>query len=54
MLDFMIDFFSQYIPEDVIDELEQDELIQLFNLWKAANEEGERISMGESSASPSS
>ena len=54
MLDFMIDFFSQYVPESVIDELEQDELIQLFNLWKAANEEGERISTGESSASPSS
>lgn len=54
MLDFMIEFFEQYIPEEVVDELEQDDLVELFTLWKKANEEGERITLGESSASSSS
>lgn len=54
MLDFMIEFFEQYIPEEIVDDLEQDELVELFELWKTANEEGERITLGESSASPSS
>ena len=54
MLDYMIEFFEQYIPEDVVDELDQDDLMELFNLWKKANEEGERITLGELSASSSS
>ena len=54
MIDFMIEFFEQYIPEDVLEDLDQDELVELFTLWKKANEEGERITLGESSASSSS
>lgn len=46
--DFMLEFFGKYIPEEVIDELTQAELLQLFNLWTKANEEVENMTLGES------
>ena len=36
--EFMLDFFGQYISEEVLDEMYNDDLDELMTLWKKANE----------------
>lgn len=52
--DVMVDFFSEYLGEDVIDDMELQEIQDLYELWGKANDEVEGLSTGESSASQDS
>ena len=53
-LNFLIDFFGNYLGEEVIDELTIPDIQELFTLWGKANEEAGGPSLGESSASRNS
>lgn len=50
-LDFLVDFFGNYLGEEVIDEMTIPDVQELFTLWGKANEEAGGPSLGESSAS---
>lgn len=53
-LDFLIDFFGNYLGEGVIDEMTIPDIQELFTLWGKANEEAGGPALGESSASQDS
>ena len=53
-LDFLIDFFGNYLGEGVIDEMTLPDIQELFTLWGKANEEAGGPALGESSASQDS
>lgn len=53
-LDFMIDFFGNYLGGEVIDEMTIPDVQELFTLWGKANEEAGGPALGESSASQDS
>lgn len=53
-LDFLIEFFGEYLGEEVIDEMTIPEIQDLFTLWGKANEEAGGPTLGESSASQDS
>ena len=53
-LNFLIDFFGNYLGEDVIDEMTIPDVQELFTLWGKANEEAGAPSLGESLASQGS
>lgn len=53
-LDFLIDFFGNYLGEDVIDEMTIPDIQELFAIWGKANEEAGGPSLGESVASQGS
>jgi len=44
----VIEFFKEYIPEDVVDGLLTDEIMQLVKAWKNATQEATGASVGES------
>lgn len=46
--DFMIDFFSKYLGEELVDELTSEDLTELFTLWNKANEQTGGMTTGES------
>lgn len=46
--DFMIDFFSKYLGEELVDELTSEDLTELFTLWNKANEQAGGMTTGES------
>lgn len=45
--DKIIQFFKEYIPEDVFNELLTDELMQLVKAWNDATQEATGASVGE-------
>lgn len=47
-LDAFIDFFKEYIPEEVIDELSITDLSLLAKSWSGASEKASGLSVGES------
>lgn len=47
-LDLMAEFFANYIGADVVDELVSEELVELVDLWKKANDEIGEADLGES------
>ena len=53
-LDFLIEFFGNYMGEEVIDEMTIPDIKELFTLWGKANEEAGGPALGESSASQDS
>ena len=46
--DKVIEFFKEYIPEEVFNDLLTDELMQLVKAWKDATLEAAGVSVGES------
>lgn len=46
--DLMYDFMSSYVGSEVIDEMTEGDLEQLFTLWTKANSEVGEVSLGES------
>jgi len=44
----VIEFFKEYIPEDVFNGLLTDEIVQLVKAWKDATQEAAGASVGES------
>lgn len=46
--DAMITFFEQYIPEEVVEDLYEAQVEDLFNMWTKANEEVGGLKTGES------
>lgn len=50
----VIQFFKEYIPDEVFDELLTDELVQIVKAWRDATVESQGASAGESSASEDS
>jgi len=44
----VIEFFKEYIPEDVFNGLLTDEIVQLVKVWKDATQEAAGASVGES------
>ena len=46
-LDTFIDFFKEYIPEEVIDELPMSALTELAKAWSGASEKESGQSLGE-------
>ena len=46
--DFMIDFFSKYLGEELVDEFTSEDLTELFTLWNKANEQAGGMTTGES------
>lgn len=46
--DKVIEFFKEYIPDDIFDELTTDELMQLVKAWNDATVEAQGLSVGES------
>lgn len=46
--DKVIEFFKEYIPDKVFDELTTDELMQLVKAWNDATVEAQGLSVGES------
>ena len=53
-LDFLIEFFGNYLGEGVIDEMTIPDIQELFTLWGKASEEAGGPALGESSASQDS
>lgn len=51
LYDFMCDMFEKYIPASVMDNLEEGEIDNLFELWQNGVEQVEGVPMGESSPS---
>ena len=51
MLDVFFDFFKEYIPEEVLEELSMDEINALATAWGGTSEEDSDKPLGESSAS---
>lgn len=51
LYNYMCDLFERYIPKSILDELTEGEITDLFELWKKATEEVERMTLGESSPS---
>lgn len=47
-LDAFVDFFKEYIPEEVIDELSISDLSLLAKSWSGASEKASGLSVGES------
>lgn len=47
----IIEFFSDYIGEDILDEMEFETLSDIYELWLQANNEADGLTMGESSPS---
>lgn len=54
MVDELTEFLGKYMGEEIVEEMTFVDMIEVFNLWKSANEQVEGLSMGESSASSSS
>lgn len=52
--DFLIDFFTAYLGEEVVEEMTLSDINELFSLWTKANEEAGGPALGESSASQAS
>ena len=48
---FLCDLFERFIPKEILGELTEGEIDDLFELWKRANEEVQNMTLGESSAS---
>ena len=48
---FMCDLFERFVPKEILGELTEGEMDDLFDLWKQANEEVQNMKLGESSAS---
>lgn len=46
-LDFLIDFFGNYLGQEIIDEMTIPDIQELFTLWGQANEEAGGPSLGE-------
>lgn len=46
--DLMYDFMASYVGSEVIDEMTEGDLEQLFTLWTKANSEVGEVSLGES------
>ena len=46
--ELMCEIFGQYIGNEIIDEMTESDLEQLFTLWTKANKEVGELSMGES------
>lgn len=46
-LDFYYKFLAHYMGAELVDELEFVEIIDIFNLWKKANEEAGGLELGE-------
>lgn len=52
--DFLIDFFSEYLGEELVEEMTISDINELFTLWTKANEAAGGPDMGKSSASQDS
>ncbi len=52
--DFLIDFFSEYLGADLVEEMTISDINELFSLWTKANETAGGPQLGESSASQDS
>lgn len=52
-LEAMFDFFGAYMGEDILDEMTTADVMEIFDLWKKANDTQGGPSLGESSASHS-
>lgn len=52
--DFMCEFLSRYLGEELVDEMTTGDISEVFDFWKKANDEVEGVTLGESSASPDS
>lgn len=52
--DFLIDFFSEYIGAEVVEDMTISDINELFTLWTKANDAAGGPSLGESSASQNS
>lgn len=52
--EFMCEFLSRYMGEDLVDNMTTGDITEVFDLWKKANDEVEGVTLGESSASPDS
>ena len=53
-MDVIIDFFSDYIGEELLDDMEYETLSDIYELWLNANSRAEGLTMGESSPSAGS
>lgn len=53
-MEVIIDFFSDYIGEEIIDEMEYETLSDIYQLWLQANGVADGLTMGESSPSAGS
>ena len=53
-MDVIIDFFSDYIGEELLDDMEYETLSDIYELWLSANSKAEGLTMGESSPSAGS
>ena len=53
-LDFYHNFLAKYMGEEFVDELEFVEIMDIFNLWKKANDEAGGLDLGEYLASQGS
>lgn len=51
LYDYMCDLFEQHIPKSVLDELDEGEIDNLFELWEKATEQYAGMKLGESSPS---
>ena len=47
-IEVIIDFFGDYIGQEVIDDMTVDDLMELFTLWNRANTEADGMKLGES------
>lgn len=47
-------FLSAYMSEELVEDLNMADILEIFELWIAANKAADGISLGESSASPNS
>lgn len=47
-MEVIIDFFSDYIGEEIIDEMEYETLSDVYQLWLQANGAADGLTMGES------
>lgn len=53
-IDYIIDFFSKYLGDEVVEELDLGDLYEIFNIWGKANAQAGGLALGESSASEGS
>lgn len=52
--DAMCDFLGKHMGDEMVDEMIAEDVLEVFTLWKRANEEVDGLTLGESSASSGS
>lgn len=52
--DALCEFLAKYMGDEVVDDMTAGDIMEIFNLWKKANNEVDGLKLGESSASSNS